>query len=225
MTDAPATTQSELAWLQRLREVDGPTRERALRTFARQYHWFSLHQVLAFSRIFSVMTPTDRASLADLGSVLFDELGCGSPDRVHSVLFEQFAQAVGEDPAALPIPADEVLPAVRSYIDDLNRHFSSGLLWAAAAYRFLEWSAVASYAPLLAALTEAGLSQGALEFFALHAELELEHLHSAQRLLDRLIIDADDRQSADAVQESLARSWDAMWAALVSHSFELPCGC
>jgi hypothetical protein len=49
----------------------------ALCDFVTHYHYFSVNQVIAFSRLFGCLPRTDRDSLAMLAEVLFEELGNG----------------------------------------------------------------------------------------------------------------------------------------------------
>lgn len=211
-------TTAETEWITQLAHSSGAARDRALKTFALQYHWFSLHQVIAFAGIFGSVDPRDREALCELAAVLHEELGEGRLPRVHSVLFEDFAETVGLSRARLPLDEGEVLPEVKEYVERLHLGFRSDPRSAALTYRFLEASAVESYGMLLAAFTDAGIDRSGLEFFSLHSGLEPEHLEGAQRLVMRVDPEAAPWPKTE-VEKDLADAWQAMWRALTRTCF------
>ena len=199
----------EMAWIGWLAGLDNPLA--ALRAFSRQYHYFSMNQVVAFSRIFATIPATDRTSLALLSKVLFEELGEGRPDRVHSVLFERFARAVGTDIARLPISEGDVVPGVRDYVGELRAAFGGPLPRALAAYLFLESSAVETYGPLLQALGTFGIADEDLEFFAIHAGLEPEHAAAAASMVERAGLSGAARDAFDDQTARMGERWARFW--------------
>lgn len=206
------TTQQtpEARWISWLEGADDA--RTALRAFCPHYFYFSYRQVIAFPGLFGLVDPFDRASLAMLASVLHEELGEGDPERVHSVLFERFAQAVGADPAALKIPEDDVLPGVRAYVAELERVFTAGPREdALATYVFLESSAVETYGPLVGALRSVGLSEADVEFFSLHATVEEEHARLANEMLQRYGL-SPEHQAVAAQTQRLAGLWHDFWS-------------
>jgi hypothetical protein len=214
------TSDAELEFLAKLRL--SPTPLLGLERFAPQYHYFSLHQVVAFSGIIRHIPAVDRASLSEVTSVLYDELGRGDPTKAHSVLFEDFAKAVGSSASRLPLPKCDVLPGVDRYVHNLRAAFgeSSTLAAAVAAYVFLEASAVNTYGPFLDTLrTFRELSPDCLRFFDVHATLEPQHLRAAYRLGEVLGINSEDPAY---VQTSvlLSSSWNLFWSDLVTHCWE-----
>ncbi len=186
--------------------------KRALRAFAPQYYYFSCRQVVAFSALLKQVDPLDRDSLAMLADVLYEELGRGSADRVHSKLFARFAIALDLTPGELLLDAAEVLPGVQAYVGELDRAFGLGSRpEALATYVFLESSAVDTYGPLLAVLRTAGFADEDLEFFELHAEVEGEHAAAADSMLRRYDLDAVS-PVVSAQREKLAGLWHAFWS-------------
>lgn len=205
------TKTPEFCWMEWL-EQQSDVRP-ALQAFCKQYHYFSLNQVIAFSRLFSVVGPNDRNSLALLASVLFEELGLGDPKKVHSVLFERFAVACGVDLAELPLKPSHVVSGVRSYVLELHSAFGGASLpRALATYQFLESSAVETYGPLLLLLTRLKFSADVLEFFSLHATVEVEHAAAAQKMVDRAAFSAEAKAEFDDQTALLQRCWQEFWS-------------
>jgi pyrroloquinoline quinone (PQQ) biosynthesis protein C len=205
----------EQTWIQWIRETENPSE--GLRQFAAHYHYFSVHQITSLTKLVQLLSPTDAQSLAELGQVIFDELGEGDARHVHSVMFQRFARALGVDPALLPLQSADVLPSVRAYLEALDTAFSGPDLGRAiGAYVFLERSAVRLYQPLLEALAGAGVPHEALEFFRVHAEVELRHSGTAEALVLRLCpAQAPIRESFDAELEHLAALWNAIFRDLM----------
>ena len=169
--------------------------------------------MVAFSRFIALIPATDRNSLCELGKVLYEELGHGNPDRTHSVLFERFALEVGVSAESLPLPAEEVLPGIRDYVDALEAGFSGpSVARAAATYVFLETSAVRTYGPLSEALKALVPSPEAREFFALHSTLEPEHQATAEALAARYIKTENDRREYDHQLQQMEARWEAFWS-------------
>ena len=192
-----------------------PNPREVLATFAKHYHYFSIHQVIEFTGLFRAVAPEDRDSLAELASVLSEELGGGDPKAVHSRLFERFVAATGVDVTKLPLADEVVAPGVRAYVDALHDSFHDGSpVEAFAAYVFLESSAVETYAPLLAALRGTRLfTDDDLVFFIRHAEVEPGHQHAAEELASRYVTSAD-RDAFDAHVARLAQKWDGFWTSI-----------
>jgi pyrroloquinoline quinone (PQQ) biosynthesis protein C len=206
-TEAVTPETRWIAWLSTT-----PDARRALRAFAPHYFFFSYRQVVAFSALFKQIDPLDRKSLAMLADVLHEELGRGSVDRVHSKLFERFASALDLAPEDLLLEVSQVLPGVRAYVGELERAFDSGSVpEALATYVFLESSAVDTYGPLVEALRTVGFTDEDVEFFELHAGVEVEHAAAADAMLRRYKLDAED-PVVRAQQEKLARLWHSFWS-------------
>lgn len=200
----------EHLWIEWLRDLDNPFP--ALRAFSAHYHYFSLHQVIAFSRLFQVIPPGDRKSLAMLADVLHEELGRGAADRVHSALFERFAAAVGTDMTQLPLDEREVLPGVLAYVRELDEAFGGASLpRALGTYQFLESSAVETYGPLLQTLRSFGISEPALEFFALHAEVEIEHAQAARDMVERQSFGPEEMEAFQRQIIVMQGLWSRFW--------------
>lgn len=206
---ATSALTPEMRWTQWLRSSDDPAA--GLRDFCPHYFYFSYRQVVAFSGLFTKVDPFDRESLAMLADVLCEELGKGDPERVHSRLFERFAHAVDLSPEDLRIAPRDVLPGVRDYVEELERVFADGTLaQALAAYVFLESSAVETYGPLVTVLLERGFREEDVEFFALHAQVEVEHAAAADAMLQRYGLS----QESPEVREQTARMaslWHTFW--------------
>jgi len=200
----------EREWINWLRTLPDPLP--ALRTFTRHYHYFSLNQVVAFSRLLAALTPTDRESMTVLAQVLFEELGEGKLQSVHSILFERFSKSVGIAGVELPLSPSQVLNGVRWYVCELELAFGgSSLPRALATYCFLESSAVATYPPLLEALRAQGFSEGDLEFFVRHATIEVEHAATANRLVERANLSGEQGIAFDDQLRLLEKCWRAFW--------------
>ncbi len=184
----------------------------ALRIFAANYHYFSLHQAISFATMFSVILPTDRDALSMLASVLYDELGRGEAGQAHSILFERFAVAVGVDACALPLKEGEVLDGVRGYVEALREGFGRGSLpRALATYVFLEATAVETYAPLLQVLRELGFSEEALQFFSLHTVVEPQHAAASKALVARQRLSPAQHEKYENQGLILKQCWEKFW--------------
>jgi Iron-containing redox enzyme len=205
------TTNNERLWLDWIAQQDEPLP--ALRVFSENYHYFSLHQAVAFARLFQVVAAHDRESLVLLADMLYQELGQGDKNRAHSVIFEQFAKAVGVNISHLPLSPDKVVDGVRWYVCELEKGFGGSLPCALATYQFVEGSGVETYGPLLSILRSLGLSEEALEFFTLHAEVEIEHTEVAAKIVHRAraAFSAEESQAFDVQKSVLQRAWEQFW--------------
>ncbi|MDJ0732636.1 MAG: iron-containing redox enzyme family protein [Nostocaceae cyanobacterium] len=185
----------------------------ALRVFSENYHYFSINQAVSFARLFSVIPAHDRDSLVFLADMLHQELGQGKSDTVHSVIFERFAKAVGVDMSKLPLAADQVVEGVRWYACELDRGFGGSLPCALATYQFVEGSGIDTYAPLLGILRDIGLSEEDLEFFTLHAEVEIDHTAIAANIVERAreTFTPEQNQAFNTQKWLLQRAWEQFW--------------
>lgn len=215
------TASREREWIDWVQVQLPETRQRALRLFCQQYFYFSTRQVLAFSAIFRVIGPDDRDALSELADVLHEELGRGKADRVHSVLLERFASAAGLSASELRPKQQGILPGVRRYVDELAAAFSSSVPRALAAYVFLETSAVETYGPLTKLFEACGYRESDMEFFQLHAKVEVEHAATAARLRNRYDFGASDLAEADEQTRRLSEAWTAFWSDILEASKSL----
>ncbi len=184
----------------------------AIRTFAKHYHYFSINQVVAFSRLLATIPRTDRESMALFAEVLFEELGSGKHNLVHSIIFERFAKAAGIDPGELPLKPGQVAPGVRWYVCELEMAFGGNSLpRALATYCFLESSAVATYGPLLETLRSLGFSETELDFFIRHSEIEIEHSKAAHQLVERAHLSSDQMIEYHDQTLLLDKCWKIFW--------------
>ena len=207
---ATVTSAPEARWIAWLKTT--PDARKALRAFCPHYLYFSKSQVIAFTGLFKQVDPLDRDSLAMLADVLHEELGRGTRESVHSVLFERFAIALGVTSSDLHIDASQVLPGVRAYVAELDRAFSTGSRSEAlATYLFLESSAVQTYGPLLESLLAIGLPPYDVEFFRLHAGVEPEHAAAAEAMLARHGLSVSDLSVATQIA-TLTGLWHSFWS-------------
>ena len=208
--------QEWISWIEQQ-----PNAREALKQFAKQYHYFSVNQVVAFSRLLGVISPTDRPSLSLLASVLYEELGANIPAKVHSALFERFASACGVTTTELPLSPSQVVLGVRCYVLELHNAFGgSSLPRALATYLFLQSSAVETYGPLLQMLTRRGFQPEEIEFFALHAEVEVEHASAAQAMVDRSRFSTEQLMEFNDQTKLLANTWRRFWIDILQSSKE-----
>lgn len=183
-----------------------------VRLFVPQYHFFSINQVIAFSGLFRLVPKAQRESLAMLADVLHEELGRNQPGRVHSVLLERFAKAAGVDCELLPLSANQVVKGVKAYVDELYDIFFNGPLpRALAGYKFLESSAVETYGPLTKALKHIGFANHEVEFFELHAQVEVEHAAAADEMLKRQNFSAIDNNKVIEQSGRMQKLWSEFW--------------
>ena len=202
----------EQEWIEWLAGLDPIPLKAALRFFCGQYLYFSMRQVIAFTGVFRTLGPLDRESLTMLGDVLHEELGRGSLERVHSILFERFALSAGVEPSNLQIPESEITAGVRGYVEELSDAFFSGdVARTLAAYDFLESSAVKTYGPLTELFRGFGFSEQAIEFFALHAEVEQDHADSARRMVERQKFGKEEQDLFEYQQVRMANLWAGFW--------------
>ncbi len=212
LTSTPSrTTQNEILWLEWMKQQDDPFP--ALKVFSENYHYFSIHQAVSFSRLLTVVDPYDRESLVFMADMLHQELGGGKQNRVHSVIFERFAKAVGVDLTKLPLAADQVVEGVRWYACELDKGFGGSLPCALATYQFVEGSGVDTYAPLLDILRDMNISEEDLEFFTLHAEVEIDHTAIAANIVKRAreTFTPEQNQVFDTQKWLLQRAWEQFW--------------
>lgn len=199
---------AEQEWIDWIRKLEDPSI--AIREFAIQYHYFSVHQIVAFSRAVASLSPTDRIALSTVASVMVDELGSPQKNNAHSIIFERFAISAGVPATELPAQSSRAHPDVRAYVRALDYAFSSGSQAnVLGAYQFLEASAVSTYAPLLSLFESLQLPNLDLTFFKLHAELEPQHLAAAEHLAQAL--DEPQRKLMRWQQDRLAARWDSFW--------------
>lgn len=208
---------AEQSWIQWVNGLSDPGP--AIREFAVQYHYFSMHQIVAFSRALASISPENRRALSRLASVLRDELGTPGTDEAHSLVFERFALSAGVAKAQLPPPASRVHPAVRSYVRTLESAFSSAAPpHVLGAYLFLEGSAVRSYDPILQLLRSLAskVPNLDLEFFEIHATLEPSHLDEAEELVRDHKLSAADFALLEWQKQRLSNRWDAFWVGVTA---------
>jgi len=213
----------KIKWLNHINTCHDPMK--ALNVFCHNYYYFSLNQVLAFSKLIALISPFDHETLAILAQTVFDELGCGDPDAVHSILFARFMMAVGVNSEERP-SANTVLPHVKNYIDELHIAFSGrSLPIALASYVFLEKSAIDSYGPLYETISRAlpNLSQDDLEFFSMHAILEQEHEKAARQLVEKQCFNQAQCNEYDKQYHHLASCWDLFWQDIYQETMRDKC--
>ena len=206
---------AEKAWIQQLERASDS--RAMLATFAKHYHYFSIHQVIAFTGLFRAIASDDRDSLAALAGVLYEELGGGDAAAVHSRLFERFVRACGVDPTSLPLRREDVAPGVVAYVEMLRRSFlDDAPAEAFAAYVFLESSAVETYGPLLATLRRTAMfTDDDLIFFIRHATVEPDHKAAAEELAKRYV-NNETREMYQARITLLADQWEAFWQSIAA---------
>ena len=191
-------------------------RKAAMKHFCMQYHYFSVHQIQAFSELLTFFPTHDRESLAELAKTVFEELGSGDPERVHSLLFEKFAAECDVDVSRLPLAPSEVEPGVKAYLDALYDAFSSrSLPRALGAYVFLEQTAVDMYPLFYKKLSRWDFTDEGLQFFYEHAELEPKHLETAKSLVERQSFSETDAAIYEAEQVVLEKAYSTFWDALM----------
>jgi|GEM_PF-5313484 len=208
---------AELAFIRWIGSLQDPAP--ALRAYARQYQYFSLHQIRAFAQIMNRLPATDRGALSLVASVLYDELGQGKESEVHSVMFERFASSIGVPSSELPLSENDVASGVRNYISELFDAFgqNASLARALATYLFLERSAVLTYQPFLDTLRLMRLPRVDSQFFEVHATMEIGHERAAADLVARYA-SSDSSVSEIASQTArMARCWQAFWADMLAH--------
>lgn len=155
---------AELEWMNWINHLSDPLP--AIREFAVQYHYFSVHQIVAFSRALSSLGPMNKHALSRVAAVIVDELGPADRDESHSTIFERFALSVGVPPEELPASGSRVHRSVRRYVKALDAAFASATpANVLGAYLFLEASAVQGYAPMLRCLQSLNLPGADLTFF------------------------------------------------------------
>jgi pyrroloquinoline quinone (PQQ) biosynthesis protein C len=187
--------------------------------FCKNYYYFSLHQIRAFSRIIKLFPAEDRHSLALIASVVYDELGNGIPEKAHSYLFKKFALSIDHH-IKLPCEDDQIVLGVKEYLNDLWDSFDGdSLARALAAYVFLEESAVAFYPKILNILKSYSFkSDDDLEFFHLHATLEVEHEKAANALVTQQKFSSAEQHLYNVQLEHLKRSWEVFWQDILSET-------
>ncbi|MES2216809.1 MAG: iron-containing redox enzyme family protein [Pseudomonadota bacterium] len=190
-----------------------------LTLFCKNYYFFSLHQIRAFSRIIKLFPAEDCNSLSLIASVVYDELGKGIPEKAHSYLFHKFALSV-DSRIKLSCEDNQVVLGVKKYLNDLWDSFDGNSLpKALAAYVFLEETAVAFYPKILKILESCSFKSGdSLEFFYLHAILEVEHEKAANELVIQQNFSSVEQKIYNIQFEYLKRSWEVFWQDILSEA-------
>lgn len=188
----------------------------ALQKFVVQYHYFSVHQVHAFSGIFRVFSATYRFALSRLSEVMYEELGEGNLSRIHSTLLENFIDEIEGDVTNLPIMKSDVLDGVSEYVQCLYDAFwGTDRSVALAAYCFLENSAVKTYPQFVDLLNKVGLSDSSVEFFSIHAELEPEHAKVAYALALEYVTENNQIEAFNNQYKLLNDVWERFWKDII----------
>lgn len=183
-----------------------------LQIFGKQYHYFSLHQIHAFSGIFRIFNPEERNITTALSEVVYEELGEGNPNKAHSVILERFLSEVGVNCAELPINMIDVVDGVLKYIDELYAAFwGENRTVALATYCFLENSAVKTYPAIKTVLKNIGISLKGREFFEIHSLLEVEHAAVAQNLATTMITSPNEIECFNDQITKLNQIWKLFW--------------
>ena len=183
-----------------------------LHKFGLQYHYFSLHQIHAFSGMFRIFHPVERDIATALSEVVYEELGEGDPSRAHSVILETFLNEVGVDCSELPINKNYIVAGVAKYIDELYTAFwGKDRIIALATYCFLENSAMKTYPAIDVILKKVGISLEGREFFKLHAVLEIEHAAVAQQLATSMVSNPSEIERFNAQYTKLNQVWELFW--------------
>ncbi|ROR97893.1 heme oxygenase-like protein [Sinobacterium caligoides] len=191
----------------------------ALSVYCKNYYYFSLQQIHAFSQILTLIQPHDRRALAPMAEAIADEWGNGNPDKTHSALFEKFFKAAG-----LSIPAvqleGEMIPAIKDYLSVMYENFNaltSNEAKSLATWLFLEKSAVDVYQPLLDSFRKMKVfTEDDLEFFTLHAVLEPEHYQEVLNILEYKDFSDVEKQQFYAEYERMGRHWVNFWEQVVN---------
>lgn len=209
---------SEVEWIEWTESVPPDLQKKVIRMFCQQYFYFSTRQVIAFSGIFRVISPLNREALAELADVLHEELGRGKLERVHSRLLERFAKGVGLSLSDLAIEKNQILPGVQGYIEELTSAFTRSLPSALAGYVFLETSAVETYGPMTELFRRCGFNEDELEFFRLHATVEVGHAETASSLMKSHHFNQHEQEEAEEQTRRLSKCWAAFWGDILKAS-------
>ena len=185
----------------------------AMQEFCRQYYYFSINQILAFSKMSLRYHQLDRQAICDIAKTIYEEYGSGKPERIHSVLFEKMLFACGVTKEDI-IP-DKIYPSTKAYIQALDDAFAKGTLsQALSAYVFLEKTAVNMYPRFLTALKSYNFSDEEIDFFIEHAYLEPKHLETAYALVEQQYFTEADKQLFERQFLILEHCYSQFWQGL-----------
>lgn len=129
------------------------------------------------------VTP-DESLQAALADILYDEYGNGNPRHSHMEIYRKFMRALDITEEEMADPA--ILPEQQAYMDTMMR-VTQGTDWLAAigaAGIAGEWPIPAYYSLLLQGLrTVPGLTDGDLELFIGHIDLDIHHASLIEKAL------------------------------------------
>ncbi|EKD74063.1 MAG: hypothetical protein ACD_45C00088G0002 [uncultured bacterium] len=189
----------------------------ALQEFCKQYYYFSIHQILAFSKMSLRYHQLDRKAICEIAKTIYEEYGSGKQERIHSVLFEKLMIACGVTKEDMLLAPDKVYSTTKAYIYALDNAFAAGTLaQALSAYVFLEKTAVNIYPRFLAALKTYNFSDDEIDFFIEHAYLEPKHLEAAYALVDQQYFSEADKQDFENQFLILEKRYNDFWQGLTA---------
>ncbi len=203
--------EAESRFFDAIGELPTATRARWAR-WARNYLYFSIHQVRLLPLVLQSFDPRDHQGLAMVSEALFEELGSGDAEKNHSVLFERIATALGVSLKERKAAHHECDSRIGNYVDEIERAYSSGSNpTVLGAYAYLERSAVLSYPLMLERFTEAGFSEHVLEFLAVHVIQEAGHDEAAVELVDKKIVGDEALAEFETEIHRMHTLWGAFW--------------
>lgn len=184
-----ARTKSEIlrhpflsaTFIERVAQAD-PFPLQQAQKFARAYYPHILRTRL-YQACAMGITPDERIQTV-FADILYDEYGNGDAARSHMQLYRNFMLAVGVTPSAQP--DRDIIPELQKYIDATMQLVQGGPWMAAVGAVGIasEWPIPEYYRRLLAGLkTIPGIQMDALELFAGHIDLDLEHARMMEEAL------------------------------------------
>ncbi|MBI5197125.1 MAG: iron-containing redox enzyme family protein [Nitrospirae bacterium] len=179
------------------------TRE-GLRRFALHYYLQVLRARLYDARVLS-RTPSETIQAA-LARIIWNEYGCGNPEKTHPAQFRKLLKALGlqenDWTSVNPLPELEVYSDVHTRLcSDYDVWVGLGVVGPA-----MEYPIPVLYSRLVQGFYNVGLSKEALEFFLEHTPTD--EIHSS--LMENVLLpylDREDRQTL--LREGVRRSLDA----------------
>ena len=125
-------------------------------------------------------------------------------EEAHIELWDQFADAVGASPSSSPQPETrscaEAWTAGRNELESL-----------VASFAIESGQPAISRTKLDGLVRHYGLNEGpATEYFALHAERDVEHAAQSRELIERQLADADQDRLVAVAEDALRGNWELL---------------
>lgn len=175
--------------------------------FAHQLKYYAFAFALIFAE--AIRHIKDEGLRVVLIKNLYEEHGSGDVTKTHPTLYRKFLQVLASP------ESDEPMSEMRQLVDSHTEIARSGDQYGIAGFLLAnEYIAPPLLTPIHATLVGLGFPEASLEYFALHADLDIYH---HQRIADETRKHVDDPEKRRSVVDGAIKTLDthlAFWDAL-----------